>query len=54
MFAGEKVTLVFMSLTYLVVPALFMGLHIFVGMLQAYVFVVLTMMYVAGAVAEAH
>jgi F-type H+-transporting ATPase subunit a len=54
MFAGEKVTLVFMSLTYLVVPALFMGLHIFVGMLQAYVFMVLTMMYVAGAVAEAH
>ncbi|MDP9053501.1 MAG: F0F1 ATP synthase subunit A [Acidobacteriota bacterium] len=54
MFAGEQVTLVFMSLTYLVIPALFMGLHVFVGMLQAYVFVVLTMMYVGGAVAEAH
>ncbi|HEY3826452.1 MAG TPA: F0F1 ATP synthase subunit A [Bryobacteraceae bacterium] len=54
MFAGEKVTLVFISLTYLVVPALFMGLHVFVGLLQAYVFMVLTMMYVGAAVAEAH
>jgi F-type H+-transporting ATPase subunit a len=54
MFAGEQVTLVFMSLTYLVIPAVFMGLHVFVGMLQAYVFVVLTIMYVAGAVAEEH
>ena len=54
MFAGEQVTLVFMSLTYLVIPALFMGLHVFVGLLQSYVFVVLTMMYVGGAVAEAH
>lgn len=54
MFAGEKVTLVFLSLTYLVVPAAFMGLHVFVGLLQAYVFTVLTMMYVGAAVAEAH
>lgn len=54
MFAGEQVTLVFMSLTYLVIPALFMGLHVFVGLLQAYVFMILTIMYVAGAVAEEH
>lgn len=54
MFAGERVTLVFMGLTYLVVPALFMGLHVFVGLLQAYVFMILTVMYVAGAVAEEH
>ncbi len=54
MFAGEQVTLVFMSLTYLVIPALFMGLHVFVGLLQAYVFTVLTIMYVAGATAEEH
>jgi F-type H+-transporting ATPase subunit a len=54
MFAGEQVTLVFMSLTYLVIPAVFMGLHVFVGLLQAYVFVVLTIIYVAGAVAEEH
>lgn len=54
MFAGEQVTIVFTSLTFLVVPALFMGLHVFVGLLQAYVFVILTIMYVAGAVAEGH
>jgi F-type H+-transporting ATPase subunit a len=54
MFAGEQVTIVFLSLTYLVIPALFMGLHVFVGALQAYVFTILTIMYVAGAVAEEH
>jgi F-type H+-transporting ATPase subunit a len=54
MYAGEKVTLVFLSLTYLVAPALFMGLHVFVALLQAYIFMLLTMMYVAGAVAEEH
>ena len=54
MYAGEKVTLVFLSLTYLVAPAIFMGLHVFVSLLQAYIFMLLTMMYVAGAVAEEH
>jgi F-type H+-transporting ATPase subunit a len=54
MYAGEQVTLVFLSLTYLIAPALFMGLHVFVGLLQAYIFVLLTMIYVAGAVEEAH
>ena len=49
MLAGEKVTLVFLGLTYLVAPAVFMGLHVFVAFLQAYVFTVLTMMYVGGA-----
>lgn len=49
MLAGEKVTLVFLGLTYLVAPAVFMGLHVFVSFLQAYVFAVLTMMYVGGA-----
>jgi F-type H+-transporting ATPase subunit a len=54
MFAGEKVTVVFLSLTYFAVPAIFMGLHVFVSLLQAYIFVLLTMMYVAGAVAHEH
>jgi F-type H+-transporting ATPase subunit a len=54
MYAGEKVTLVFLSLTYLIMPAVFMGLHFFVAVLQAYIFVLLTMIYVAGAVAEEH
>jgi F-type H+-transporting ATPase subunit a len=54
MYAGEQVTLVFLSLTYLIFPAVFMGLHVFVSLLQAYIFVLLTMIYVAGAVAEEH
>jgi F-type H+-transporting ATPase subunit a len=54
MLAGEKVTLVFLGLTYLVAPAVFMGLHVFVSFLQAYVFTVLTMMYVGGATAHEH
>ena len=54
MYAGEQVTLVFLSLTYFLVPAVFMGLHIFVSFLQAYIFMLLTMMYVAGAVAHEH
>jgi len=54
MLAGEKVTVVFLGLTYFAVPALFMGLHVFVSFLQAYIFVLLTMMYVNGAVAHEH
>jgi F-type H+-transporting ATPase subunit a len=54
MYAGEKVTLLFLSMTYLVGPAIFMGLHVFVSLLQAYIFTLLTMLYVAGAVAEEH
>jgi F-type H+-transporting ATPase subunit a len=52
MFAGEQVTGVFLRLTLLVVPVAFMGLHVFVAFLQAYIFMLLTMMYVAGAVAH--
>jgi F-type H+-transporting ATPase subunit a len=52
MLAGEKVTVVFLGLTYLVMPAVFMGLHVFVSLLQAYVFAVLTMIYIGGAVAH--
>jgi F-type H+-transporting ATPase subunit a len=54
MYAGEQVTLVFLSLTYFAVPALFMGLHVFVSLLQAYIFMLLTMMYVSGAVSHEH
>ena len=54
MYAGEQVTLVFLTLTYLIVPALFMGLHVFVSFLQAYIFMLLTMMYVSGAVSHEH
>jgi F-type H+-transporting ATPase subunit a len=52
MFAGEQVTLTFLSLTFLFAPAIFMGLHVFVAFLQAYIFMLLAMIYVGGAVAH--
>lgn len=54
MYAGDQVTLVFIGLTYFAVPAVFMGLHVFVSLLQAYIFMLLTMMYVSGAVSHEH
>lgn len=50
MLAGDKVTLVFLRLTYLIAPAMFMGLHVFVSFLQAYVFALLTMIYLSETV----
>jgi F-type H+-transporting ATPase subunit a len=35
-------------------PVIFMGLHIFVAFVQAFVFTILPVIYVAGAVAEQH
>jgi len=54
MFAGEQVTMVFLRLTFFLVPVVFMGLHVFVGLIQAYIFMLLTMVYVGGAVAHEH
>jgi F-type H+-transporting ATPase subunit a len=54
MFAGDMVTLVFFSLVPIGFPILFLGLHIFVSVLQTYIFVLLTTVYLAGAVAEEH
>jgi len=54
MFAGEQVTIVFLGLVPLAVPVIFMGLHVFVGIIQAYIFMLLAMAYVAGAVAHEH
>lgn len=54
MFAGDMVTLVFFSLIPLAVPVVFLGLHIGVALLQAYIFVLLTTVYLAGAVATEH
>lgn len=54
MFAGDMVTLVFFSLVPIGVPILFLTLHIGVSFLQTYIFVLLTTVYLAGAVAEEH
>jgi len=53
-FAGDLVTLVFFSLIPIGIPVIFLGLHLFVSLLQAYIFVLLATVYLAGAVAEEH
>jgi F-type H+-transporting ATPase subunit a len=53
-FAGDLITLVFLSIIPIGVPIIFSALHIVVSFLQAYVFVLLVAIYIAGAVAEEH
>jgi F-type H+-transporting ATPase subunit a len=52
MYAGDMVTLVFISLLPIAFPIPFLGLHIFVSLLQAYIFILLTTVYLQGAVSE--
>jgi F-type H+-transporting ATPase subunit a len=40
----------FMALVPFVVPSIFMGLGVFVSFMQAFVFTMLSMIYIAGAV----
>jgi len=54
MFAGEQVYLTFLGLTKVFIPAIFIGLHLFVSFLQAYIFALLAMIYVSGAVSHEH
>src|SRR6185437_7299746 len=54
MFAGDMVTLVFFSLIPIGVPIAFLGLHIGVSLLQTYIFVLLTTVYLQGTVGEEH
>ena len=54
MFAGDMVTFVFFSLVPIGVPIVFLGLHIGVSLLQTYIFVLLTTVYLQGAVADEH
>ncbi len=54
MLAGDMVTLVFFSLIPLGIPIAFLSLHIGVSLLQTYIFVLLTTVYLSGAVADEH
>jgi F-type H+-transporting ATPase subunit a len=54
MFAGDMVTLVFFSLIPIGVPVVFLLLHTGVSLLQAYIFTLLTTIYLSGAVAHEH
>jgi F-type H+-transporting ATPase subunit a len=54
MFAGEQVTGVFLDLTRILIPVIFILLHIFVAVVQTYVFTLLTTIYIGGATSEDH
>lgn len=54
MFASDLVTLVFFSLVPIAIPAVFLGLHAFVSLIQAYVFMLLSMIYLGIATAHEH
>jgi F-type H+-transporting ATPase subunit a len=54
MFAGDLVTLVFFSLIPVGIPVIFLGLHLGVSVIQAFVFMLLSMIYLGQAVAHEH
>ena len=54
MFAGDMVTLAFFSLIPIGVPLIFLGLHLGVAVIQAYVFMILATVYLSLAVAHDH
>jgi F-type H+-transporting ATPase subunit a len=53
-FAGDMVTLVFISLFPIAIPVVFMLLHIGVSIIQTYIFVLLATVYIGEAVAHEH
>ncbi len=54
MLASDLVTLVFFSLIPIAVPTIFLGLHFAVSIIQAFVFMLLTMIYLSLATAHDH
>lgn len=45
---------IFLAIFPVVIPIAFIGLHIFVSIIQAYIFTVLPSIYIGGAIAEEH
>ncbi len=54
MFAGDLLTMAFFSLVPIGIPLVFLGLHLGVAVIQAYVFAVLGAIYLGLAVAHEH
>jgi F-type H+-transporting ATPase subunit a len=54
MFASDLLTLVWFSIIPLAVPSIFLGLHFAVSVIQAFVFMLLTMIYLSMATAQEH
>jgi len=54
MFAGDMVILVFFSMIPIALSVPFVALHIFVALVQTYIFILLAMVYLGEAVAHEH
>jgi F-type H+-transporting ATPase subunit a len=54
MFAGDLVTLAFFSLVPVGIPLIFLALHLGVAVVQAYIFMVLAMIYLSLAISHEH
>lgn len=54
MFASDLLTLIFFSLFPFALPVIFLGLHLGVSLIQAYVFMLLASIYIGQAVAHEH
>jgi len=54
MFADHKVIIIFLGMVPFAIPAIFMGLGMVVSFLQAFVFALLTMIYIGQALEEPH
>jgi F-type H+-transporting ATPase subunit a len=54
MYAGDLLTMVFFSLVPVGIPLVFLGLHLGVAVIQAYVFMLLAAIYLSLAVAHDH
>ena len=54
MLASDLVALVFFSMFPLAIPAVFLGLHFAVSIIQAYIFMILSIIYLSMAVAHDH
>jgi F-type H+-transporting ATPase subunit a len=52
MLASDLLALICFSMIPLLAPTAFLGLHLFVSMVQAYVFMLLSMIYLSMAVAH--
>ncbi|MGA2630588.1 MAG: F0F1 ATP synthase subunit A [Terriglobia bacterium] len=54
MFAGELLEKIFTGLVPIFIPAIVMGLHAFVSIIQTYIFMLLPAVYISMAVSEEH
>ncbi len=54
MFSDHKVISVWITMVPIAIPAIFMGLGLIVSVLQAFVFALLTMIYIGMALEEPH